>query len=277
LGRSLADFETEHILEWQLLVFFLAKLEAAGFCSELRTYWNTAFELPDNLRQNYPIGIRNKKKHALNWVAAMFPSNNAYIEEFTMLWSHANGRKADVWAGNQPVDPKKVAKYIKQGGKSRINTLKNIRNTILAMKYIVRSDMETAMIAQADRIASMFETLESTILPAQARAKAGTKAYTSRGYSKKWKAFLVERGDITKTKMNAWFDDIRNVINEILEKDGLLRQDNLGQRTPDEIAFRDQMNLVKQGLASMQSNEFQFHNPFEGYLLGQLELPWPVK
>lgn len=112
---STATYETEHVLEWQLVAGFFNKLGEdmrantfdhpdpgqqiqIGFCE----YWYETWNLDIHQRINEPnppaanLPKMTRQHEPLEWLAQEYPSNKNWIKEFTLLEKELNGYKGRV-------------------------------------------------------------------------------------------------------------------------------------------------------------------------------------
>lgn len=230
------------------------------------------------------------KLNPFAWLGAMYPSNVENIDEFMLLAKGINGRKENIWAGHDPIDLKALDKCVKGAvgcnrAKRKADTkdddlewifrktaVKNVRNLILAVKYMKIKEVNDILIKQANRVADMFEDLETIHIPPlwsaykkQNEALQKDPDYQYIGMKALWIDYLKKEGAANAVKVKTILPKIMPLFTAEVERLAAMRN----KPTPpldeeeDEKDFRESVDKLQIAIDAMIASPWT--NPFATY------------
>lgn len=224
------------------------------------------------------------------WLGAMYPSNAENVDELMLLSKGPNGRKENIWAGHDPIDLKKLEKCVKgvigcESVKRKADdddadyqwmfrkiAVKNVRNLILAVKYMKVKEVNDILIKQANRLTDMFEDLETIHIPPRWSAYKKTQPnlvkepeYQYIGMKALWISYLKQEGAAHAVKVKTIFPKIMPLFTAEVERLVAIRK----KPTPpldeeeDEKDFRESVDKLQIAVDAMIASPWT--NPFATY------------
>ena len=223
------DYATEHILEFQLVKRFITEINPkdgpkypsplegvtgkVDLCEVLRRYWgNDRLTLSlDGSVEFTPMGL----------VAQAFPGQkNPYEGEFVLLERGINKAKEGVsdakahvlgrsltlfqmWGTHEINADSTMQGYI---SKDPLKAMKNLRDVVAAYRYHQDATINDNLKKQSQRIADMFDRLDSRELPGKDFKPWGLNPYKKVGLKSKWESWMRGRAELAERKAVVYLD-----------------------------------------------------------------------
>ncbi|KAJ3498239.1 hypothetical protein NLG97_g1283 [Lecanicillium saksenae] len=208
------EYHTEHVLEAQMIDLFFKYLNDKGtrlpnpllnaqpgttvsFCEYVDALWDVApFVWPG---QDTTGGV-GKAWNPIMHIAAQYLTKTFKRSEFVALESAINTpSKTRAWASGNPWESRSWTKDLSDYAKAKV-ILQKMRSTMGSRIYQSHSTISKTMKTQTERIGTVLDALDSTLLPANGRA--GYQKWSKQNLESKWLSYMKGQYTTMQSKTN---------------------------------------------------------------------------
>ncbi|KAF2003755.1 glycoside hydrolase family 18 protein [Amniculicola lignicola CBS 123094] len=263
-----ALYATEHILEFQMIQDFFTdyttnhhkvtcynpSINNEDSCHCIANFW---FKLK---AQQRPI-ITGEPKDPIDHIGAVFPGHkNQWRNELVLLDKEVNNIKEGFWG----VDPARNENTLEEYAGHGDSLFKNIKDTIMAIRYHTDATIRTSLIAQKNRVGDRLELLETTYLPNINKDINGKIKRTWRylGLRAEWNTFMRTRA---ATAITDAFNHVERYLTKLEEGYATQAQRNFANNagdTEDGRNLRGFIAKIDALRAEWNNNRPTWPNPF---------------
>ena len=207
-------YATEHILEVQLIAIFFDSIKnqvqctdptpgrtlgrAVNLCGCMKPLW---YQLNAATRPSMIVNGQPMSMDPSDWVGSVFPgSDNQWRNEFVLLESDVNGVKQGMWGPNAITNDATMRDYLQ---KTPNTAIKNLKDTITAIRYHNDMDVSTRLVLQKNRVGDMLLKMDTQVVPNSVRTKVNGDRYGTwqpQNLKQLWDTWIRGRADYALAK-----------------------------------------------------------------------------
>ena len=245
-------YVTEHILESQLVGLFLESINeevqcqdptagssrTVNLCRCMKPLWSG---LTAGTQPSINISSQQISMDPVDWIGSVFlGDDNQWRNGFVLLEKDVNGAKQGMWGNGNIRNDATMRQYLLQDPDTAI---KNLKDTITAIRYHADPIISARLIQQKDRVGNMLNEMDIQCVPGIVRTvRAGKyRQWQPQGLQQRWNTW-IRAYTLTKaiSHVETWLPQLEQAYATPTQRDNSIR----GNDNAEAVVARYRMSKI---------------------------------